>query len=512
MLRSKKAVSIVIALFMIFSMFLVGCSKNAEPETEAQSTPESTVTAAPTPEPTPLPEATLTWYFPSGDPLGDENLVYDEVNKILKERLNVTVDFKATSWGEYQEKMQVMMAASEEFDILFTADWFNNFQIAASKGNYLPLDDLLAKYAPKVLASMTKDTWKAVTLKGKIYAIPNQQIFARSANMEMPKGFVDKYGFDIRAVQRDTFKLEDLEPYLEKFKAGEPDKYSIELRWEPLSGYYGMEFLGGNNVPGAAYFKDNDIKIFNQFESPEFKSHLALAKKWVDLGYFKSKEIISKRDQGIPAGTMYGAWFGGTWMPGGEALASQAMGVPMVRAAVSESILNNSGILTTLSAISRTSKNPERAMMVLELMNSDEELFNLLMFGIEGKHYIKKTGKYIETVKDSKYVGVPNWLIATTFLSYIIEGQPEDVWAQHKKINEEAKPAATLGFTFDPTAVKTEVSNSTAVIQEYLEGLTFAILDIDKDYPVFIDKLKKAGSDKIIEEMQRQVDEWKAAQ
>ena len=42
-------------------------------------------------------------------------------------------------------------------------------------------------------------------------------------------------------------------------------------------------------------------------------------------------------------------------------------------------------------------------------------------------------------------------------------------------------------------------------------GFPIAILSIDKDYPVFIDKLKKAGSDKIIEEMQKQIDAWKSS-
>ena len=163
----------------------------------------------------------------------------------------------------------------------------------------------------------------------------------------------------------------------------------------------------------------------------------------------------------------------GTWKPGVEAEASQAWGREMVEQPVSQSILNNSGVLATLDAISRTSKNSERAMMLLELINNDEGVFNLITWGIEGKHYIKKDGNYIETVKGTKYAVVPSWLLATTFRSYLVSGQPADVWDQTKKVNEEAKPSPALGFTFDPTSVKTEVANCSAVIKEYDDGLSY---------------------------------------
>ncbi len=519
MLKSSKALAMAMALILVVSVFLAGCGNNEGGQSQPTKTGEATTDAVGskgndntegTESAANLPEVRLSWYYPSNDLLGEENLVYDEVNKILKEKINATVDFKPISWGEYENKMKIMMAASEEFDILFTSNWFNNFQLAASKGNYLPLDDLLANYAPKTLASMSDDIWRATKLNGKIYAIPNQQIFARSSNMEMPKKFADKYGFNIDSVKRDTFKLEDLEPYLESFKNGEPDKYAFSLKWTELSGYYDMELLSGNEVPGAIYMKDDSLKVFNQFEAPEFMQNLETVNRWVEKGWFKSKELLAKKDQNLKPGEVFGGWFGGTWAPGGESQASQAYGTEIVRRPVSESILNNSGILATLTAISRTSKNPERAMMLLELMNNDEQLYNLLMWGIEGKHYTKN-GNYIEPIKDAKYAAVPTWLLATMFRSYLIDGQPEDVWEQTKKVNEEAKPSPALGFTFDPTPVKTEVANASSVVKEYLEGLTYGILSVDKDYPVFIDKLKKAGSDKIVAEMQKQIDTWKAS-
>lgn len=507
---SRSSIAIMIsAVCLLISLLLAGCSKNSDSSQGANRTKESNAEAETAIEQTPLPEVKLTWYYPSSDLLGEEALVYEEINKILKKKINATVDFKPTGWGEYEDKMKVMMASSEEFDMSFTSNWFNNFQLAASKGNFVPLDELLEEYAPKLLASMSDNIWKAARINGKIYAIPNQQIFARGSNMLMPKYFADKYNLDYNAFQREGFKLEDLEPYLESFKNGEPDNYPIKIDWSDLAGYYGIELLGGDGVPGAIYLDDTSLKVFNQFESDQFTQHLTLINSWATKGYFKSKELLSKKDQ-LDQAKVIGVWFGGTWKPGGEAEASLGWGAEMVERPISNSILNNSGILATLTSISRTSKNPERAMMLLELMNNDEELFNLLTWGIEGKHYTKD-GKYIKKMDGSKYVGVPAWLLATTFRSYLLDGQPEDVWEETKKVNEDAQPSPALGFTFDPTPVKTEVANCNAVVKEYVEGLTYNILSMDEDYPVFIAKLKTAGADKVIEEMQRQIDEFKAA-
>ena len=49
--------------------------------------------------------------------------------------------------------------------------------------------------------------------------------------------------------------------------------------------------------------------------------------------------------------------------------------------------LTTGGITATMQAINRNSKNPERAMMLLELLNTDKDLYNLLNFGIKDKHY-----------------------------------------------------------------------------------------------------------------------------
>ena len=322
MFKGKKVVSLVIAVIFVFSLSLTGCSKSAGDKVKDESsvikTTENNVATQTTDKAASLPEVKLSWYYPGSDPLGDEQEVYTAINKLIKDQINATVNFNVISWADYQEKMKVMMAAAEEFDICFTSNWFNNFQLAASKGSYLPLDDLLKNYAPKLLSSMSESIWNATKLSGKIYAVPNQQIFARSSNMEIPKEFADKYGFDYKNIDRNNFKLETLEPYMENFKNTEKNKYPIAAdNWTTgnLLGYYNMEVIGGGDVPGATYLNDDSLKVFNQFESEQYKQFLNLMQSWKDKGYLKSKELLSNKGK-IATGKDCGLWFGGdmeTW-------------------------------------------------------------------------------------------------------------------------------------------------------------------------------------------------------
>ena len=51
-----------------------------------------------------------------------------------------------------------------------------------------------------------------------------------------------------------------------------------------------------------------------------------------------------------------------------------------------------------MMAISTASKNPERAMMFLNLLNTDPYLMTLLNYGIEGVHYDMDNGEAVFNV------------------------------------------------------------------------------------------------------------------
>lgn len=67
----------------------------------------------------------LTWYQ-VGNKQKDDALVLEEVNEYLAEKIGVKLNIKKVSWGDYNQKMQVVIATEEEWYLCFTSSWAND--------------------------------------------------------------------------------------------------------------------------------------------------------------------------------------------------------------------------------------------------------------------------------------------------------------------------------------------------------------------------------------------------
>jgi putative aldouronate transport system substrate-binding protein len=90
------------------------------------------------------------------------------------------------------------------------------------------------------------------------------------------------------------------------------------------------------------------------------------------------------------------------------------------------------------------------------------------------------------------------------------EAQPE-WYPLGPDINNSAVVSPLLGFSFDPEPVKSELAQCQAVMDEFKGGLFTGAVDPDVVLPQFLEKLEKAGAQKIVDEAQRQIDAWKAS-
>ncbi|QJD86836.1 ABC transporter substrate-binding protein [Cohnella herbarum] len=513
--RLSKTGIIAILLILVFSLVLGACGNNdnasspsASPTSPASANPSEGAKA-----PEELPEVKLTWYFPGSFPQPEQDKVFAEVNKIVKQKINATIDFKPIAGADYEQKMKVVTASGEPYDLAFTSNWLNNYTQNVAKGAYLPLDDLLKLYAPKSYAAIPSNFWDATRVNGQIYGYINYQISARTPEIAIPKALAEKYGFDINSVggklSADTMNL--LEPYFDAVKKDNPQKY-VSAPLFGIQDMFGFENIAGINVPGAVNYNDDTLTVMNQFESDEFKKFVAALRDWNAKGYMNSKERIAKKtDEWTDAKA--GKWMmsiGGAYKPGGDVLSSVLGGEAYVTAPASVPHLTTGGIIATMHAISRTSKNPERATMLLELLNTDVELYNLLNFGIKDDHFkLNDDGLMVAGPNQQGYNPQAPWMFASNFLAYVQEGMPKTVWEDTINLNEAAEPSKLLGFSFDAEPVKAEIGKTSAVYDEYYRGIELGVTSEEK-YNEFLKKMKTAGSDLIVAEMQKQIDAWKA--
>ena len=85
-----------------------------------------------------------------------------------------------------------------------------------------------------------------------------------------------------------------------------------------------------------------------------------------------------------------------------------------------------------------------------------------------------------------------------------------DKWATFKEFNIASVDAPSFGFDFDIEPVSTEVAGFGNVMDEFGKSLFTGSVDPEEYLPKLQEKLEATGIDKVIAEMQKQIDEWKA--
>jgi len=440
----------------------------------------------------------IIWYYP-GDKLTDLTLVQDEMNKQLEPELGIWLQMKTVDSSAYKEKMNLVVSSGEKFDICFTANWSFPFMSNVTSGAFIPLSELIDKEAPKLKQALPEYLWGSTTVDNEIYAVPNYQILPTWFCLSTSKELKEKMNFDFSKIK----DLKDLEPYLAAIKQEEPDLYpympsysNVEMKYEQI---YPTDFV----VVGKT---DSGIKAINRFELPEFKDYIKLMHDWYTKGYIRKDVVGASSDSSSLLNLKY-AFFWGTIKPGGEIENMQKYKKEIVDIPMCDPYTQTSATARTLSAVSRTSDYPEKAIKLIEKINVDKDFFNLMAFGIEGKHYTKVSDNVVHITESTGYK-MDAWKFGNQFNAYYKEGQATDTWEKTMKLNDESTISPIWGFNFNPEPVKNEISQCSAVVTEY-KFLSLGAEEPDLNYSQFIQKLKDAGADRVTAEVQKQIDQWK---
>lgn len=117
-------------------------------------------------------EVTLKFYF-GGDKKAATDEVWSKISDYVKSKgLNVKFSVNFIPFGDFKEKMLVMAASGDNWDMNFDGDWLSYKQMAA-KGSYMALNDLLPKYAPNLEKKYVEQgTLGAATVNGQIVGLP----------------------------------------------------------------------------------------------------------------------------------------------------------------------------------------------------------------------------------------------------------------------------------------------------------------------------------------------------
>jgi putative aldouronate transport system substrate-binding protein len=467
----------------------------------------------------------LIGYVP-GDPSPENDVMMEELNAKLKNDINATIEFKYLNWGEFFDKYPLILLSGEVYDFAYIASWAE-FHSHAAKGAYLDITDLLDTYAPEIRRIADPAVWNATSYKGRIYGIPHD-----GQELSTSDGFV--YREDLRKKYNvpEIEKIEDFEAYMQAIKENEPGmetntkdavNNNMMLRYAEFQ-RYGWDF----DWYGLVYdMEDPTAQLFSKYETDEYKDLIELMAEWREMGFWDTSVISDKEFtnevQDHPWSQGLNAFFGkgtGHYNMAYEYVEENNLDweIEYFWPKSPSGYIRKGDVLNDGVSVSPTSPNPERTLMAIDTLLTQKEYQFLMGWGVEERHYVigedgfpkLPDGIDADNAPYKYYLHPFSWFFYNTknTLPQRDEDRPVDIL--NKEMDAVSKALPLFGFYFDTAELTTEMAALNDIWVEYEIPLQWGFIQesVEADLANLVAKQKAAGIDKVIEEAQRQIDEF----
>lgn len=437
--------------------------------------------------------------------------VAEAVSAITREKINADVELVRVGFGSYVTQLNLALSSQEELDLFcpFTL----NLSTLANSGQIMPMTDLINEYAMDTYNAISADDWACMTIGGEIYGVPANKDKASDLGFSMRKDILDEIGVSVDDIK----DFDDLHDVLVKVKETHPDIYPVIPDYAAMWAYQYYDNLSDNLGVLDLSADPESTTVVNLYETDLYKEWAQRLYDWAQEGLVMpdASSNSEARVSLIKSGKAFGSF--SHMKPGFEAEQSNSTGYEMVAWRYAPALSRTSGVAMGW-CISNSSGDPERTMALLNLMYTDPEISNLFINGIEGVHYEMKDEAagiigYPEG-QDGTTVGYSRlaWGWPNEQISYVWETDEPSVWTDLAEFNATATPSPAKGFTFDNAMVLNQVTACTNVVNKYHNAIIGGSLEPNEAIEQFNAELKSAGIDDIIQEKQRQLDEWLASQ
>ncbi len=450
-----------------------------------------------------------------GDTVGTDNAeVSKAVSELSQEKIGVEVEMVFFGAGEYDTKMPKLMATNEKMDIGF--DSGDNFVSRARDGAYYDISSDLDAY-PALKELLPDEFLGGVTIDGGIYGIPTLKEMAETWALYVSENTLTRSNISAESIK----ELSDVEPILAALKAD--GKLGVKMDTNgtlvPLAELAKFDVISGAFViSNDSSIKTKQKKVVNYYETEEFEQFVRLMRSWYEKGYISSDVIENGSetwDNTVKVDPSKRGMYRISYAPLNEIGQSQGANETMIPLKLTPATISNNSTRGSVYCIYQKSENKQSSLKFLELWNTDKEMNTLIKFGIEGKHYTKIKEDGVEKVKRvddyaSLYLN-QNWRSQNVLISPLEEGEPADKYEEYDKFNKSARKSCVLGFTPDFSNLEAEISACNAVVST--KANTLATGAVDPDDPEFgieaiRKEMKRAGSDKVVTEIQKQYLNW----
>ena len=429
---------------------------------------------------------------------------------ILKEKFNTTLDLVRIGWGTYNQEVNLMLSSGEKLDML----WNNRdiFVSAVNNGQIVEIGQYFDEYAPEMKAQISPSDWQCTTVNGGIYAVPANKEKAVAWGFTMVKEIADATGVDYSEIDTE----EELLPLLMAVKEQFPDVYPIASNGGTMNTMTTYDDLGYDFGVLENCTNPDDLTVVNWYATDAYKKIVERRYDWSQKGLIMPDAAANTEPWGtmVSANKAFGRFT--NVKPGIEAEQQKTTGKEMVVLQMTDSYTTTTR-LDILWYVAHNSEMPERAVQVMNEIYTNSELQNILVNGVEGKHFEfineeKTLVAYPEGVsgENTGYPSYP-WAWLNEMITPVWEGSEPTLWDETDAFNKSAIVSPAMGFAWTNDEVLNEVTACNNVRDKYVNALDCGVVDPAVALPEFLKELEEAGVNEIVAEKQRQLDEWVAS-
>ena len=547
----KRTICLLLAMIMVLSIVLAGCSKTAETpaadETPATTEPAETTDNTETPEAPEetaepaLEQKTIQLMITGAGKQANSDKVWAAFNEQLQQYVpNTTVEFIDVSFDEYSEKFSQVLASGEGVDLAWTG-WLINKPQNIADGNLMPLDDLLAEYGQGIVDILGENVVEIHRNAddGKLYYLPSwpglvgdrrgwlvvTEIaeLAGDTWIEDTEAALNKWRNNYSGIEDFQAVLDQATKYLaaakEAGKLGAGINTGRAFGWSMYNGMYSFLGVGGAEI-GITYC-DGTFTVKDGVAGEHYKLYAKTMADWYKEGYIRSDimsvdtSTLTTPKNGEITDTTYVFSCDPYLTEADQEAAIADAGMDMTYLPIEENAYLILGGDTSY-AIPYCADEPERAMMVLNAIYSQPDLYNTLIYGIEGEDYTKNADGTITTsyvgaspTADDSY-GIQRWIIGSCKNALINNGTDPNYYADLEALEETARVNPFLNFTFDRTNVEGICASILNVYYEYGPQIDNGVAgdNWEELYNNYMAARKDAGIEELVTEFQNQLNAY----
>lgn len=492
----------ILALAMAVAMTASAFSGCADQGTTSSGTGDGGKTEVPT----------LKWYGIGGAVPANFKDGIAAINEYLTEKeIGAQIDVTVYEWGAYEENFRRMINGGDYFDIMFA--WGSAYNQFVHQGAFLDITEKVKTVTPDLYKTIPENLWKGAQIDGKIYAVPAYKDSSLTQYWYFDHELVEKYNIDVKSVHT----MDDLTPIFKTVKEGEgEDFYPVQLnKPNPWNGFWNDFDDLGTGLPFVGVkIDDESRKVVNVLEDETILHNLGLLRDWYEAGYIN-------QDANVYEDSYKQSFFGsGQGWPAAAAGWATDQGIKQydLTDPIDGPLYTSGTVQGSMQAIYQGSKYADEALKVLELANTDTKMRDMMSWGVEGVdfEYVEKkladgsgTRKAVHQLTTTWTAGWTNYSQGSNFVRTPSDADADDTMLEEIKAqNDAAVESVCMGFVMDIAPVQNELSACTQIWNTYKPDMLTGARDPKELVPTIQQELKEAGFDTILEEAQKQVNNF----